>query len=76
MCVLVRRSARVTTPWDPASETINIPTQLTPENALTALRAVLAEMGIPQPDAGAVCWCGDPTRVPPQSDSEVIARGA
>ncbi|ABD94171.1 unknown [Streptomyces phage mu1/6] len=66
MCITVRRStAPVVTlrPWDPATLTITIPAGLGAAAAITAVRAVLTELAIPQPVDGAVCCCGQPLRL-------------
>ncbi|MFF2954293.1 hypothetical protein ACFVVU_23485 [Kitasatospora sp. NPDC057965] len=67
MCITVRRStAPVVTlmPWDPANLTITIPAGLSADAAITAVRAVLTELAIPQPPGRAVCCCGQPVRLP------------
>lgn len=81
MCVRIQRSLNVTEPWGPRERTIRIPATLDADRALTAVRAVLHELAVPQPQFGAVCWCGDtveiPARVPYQRRAnEVMARGA
>ncbi|MFE6866058.1 hypothetical protein ACFVFS_05840 [Kitasatospora sp. NPDC057692] len=67
MCITVRRStAPVVTlmPWDPATLTITIPAGLSADAAITAVRAVLTELAVPQPPGGLVCCCGRPLRLP------------
>lgn len=81
MCVRVHRSNHVITePWDPRSRTITIPAQLDPALEDIAIRTVLSELAVEQPDSGAVCWCGAPVRVlhipQPRQHPEVMARGA
>ncbi|MGW6481261.1 hypothetical protein ACWGDS_25770 [Streptomyces sp. NPDC055059] len=68
-------------PWDPSRNVITVPAELVGSFALRAVRAVLAELDIPQGEFGARCWCGEPVRllaqVPEQRrSSEVIKRGA
>lgn len=60
---------------------ITIPSHLTPAHRVTLVRAILRELVVPQPELGAVCWCGDPVdltpRVPQQRRSEqVVKHGA
>lgn len=67
MCITVRRStAPVVTlvPWDPATLTITIPAGLDAVAAITAIRAVLTELAIPQPPGGLACCCGGSVRLP------------
>lgn len=64
MCVHIRRSAGPATPWDAASLTVNVPEHLDDERALRHLRLILSELGVPQPELGAVCYCGAPVYVP------------
>lgn len=82
MCVRVRFSPcerlRI---YDAEACTITLPTALDHAHAVTALRAVLSELLVQQPELGAVCWCGEPVnllpRVPQQRRSEqVIKHGA
>ncbi|GAA2457285.1 hypothetical protein GCM10010405_46700 [Streptomyces macrosporus] len=60
MCVRVHYASVVMAPWDPQQETITIPAHLKPPHALRAVRRVLAELAVVQPEEGAVCWCGEP----------------
>lgn len=65
MCIRVHTAPISSiTPWDHTHQAITIPTGLPPEAQAVALRAVLSELGIPQPAAGAVCWCGAPIDLP------------
>lgn len=64
MCVRVECAATVTDPWNPDERVILLPATLPTAALPTALHAVLAELGIPQPDSGALCFCGAPIRVP------------
>lgn len=67
MCITVRRStapAVTLMPWDPDTLTITIPVGLGAGATITAVRAVLVELAIPQPPGGAVCCCGHPVRLP------------
>lgn len=83
MCIRVQYAPLATlTPWNAARQLISIPAELElPQFALLAVRAVLAELAIPQGEFGARCWCGEPVRlavqVPQQRRSgEVINLGA
>lgn len=82
MCVRVRRATTVTEPWDAARQIITIPEALEGPAADIAVRGTLARLGIGQPPAGAVCWCGEPVHIDgtpayqPDDTSEVIHRGA
>lgn len=79
MCVRVHTSTRVTTPWDSTTGTLTVPAGLSSARATLAVRAVLLELAVPQPEVGAVCWCGQVVeipRVPQQRSREVIPRGA
>lgn len=69
MCILVHRSPTPVHPWNAQLRVITIPAGLSCASELIAVRAVLVELGIPQPDDEAVCWCGAPVeayRVPAQ----------
>lgn len=60
MCVNIRRSTMTwVAPWDHDRRSITIPAVLSPQRGLLAVRAVLMELGVQQPEEGAVCWCGD-----------------
>ncbi|SDL33969.1 hypothetical protein SAMN05421806_12855 [Streptomyces indicus] len=78
MCIRVRYAPRreLTEPYDAARGLITIPGELRDRYALSAVRAVLAELHIPQEEHGALCWCGEPIRLPrvPQQrqNAEVI----
>lgn len=83
MCVRVHYAATVTAPWDPQRGTIIVPTHFDSAFTLRAVRAVLAGLAVPQPDDGAVCWCGEPIAIKPAAaipsqrpPSEVMRRGA
>lgn len=82
MCVRVRFTARSKAPiYDSGAGVITLPDSLTQVNRVLALRAVLSELHVVQPQLGAVCWCGEPVtvlpRVPQQPRSEqVIKHGA
>lgn len=58
VCVTIRRSTHVTSPWDPSTNIITIPSSLDAERETRAVRAVLSALSAPQPDSGALCWCG------------------
>lgn len=73
MCILVHRSPHPSRPWDAVLGVITIPAGLSCDRQVIAVRAVLAELGIPQPQDEAVCWCGAPVetfRVPAQRHRE------
>ncbi|ALF00171.1 hypothetical protein AVV12_gp40 [Streptomyces phage SF3] len=79
MCICVRYAPRreLDEPYDAARGLITIPSELRDDRyALRAVRAVLAELCIPQEEHGALCWCGEPIRLPrvPQQrqNAEVI----
>jgi len=67
--------------YDADSGLITLPASICVSRRVTAVRAVLCELRAPQPELGAVCWCGEPVnvlpRVPEQRRSEqVVKRGA
>jgi hypothetical protein len=67
MCITVHRSTSpvvTITPWNPTALAITIPAALSPARALLAVQAVLAELAIPQPENGAVCYCGASVMLP------------
>lgn len=80
MCVRVEYSANSADPWDSARGVITLPPALPPEQTLTVVRAVLAELAVLQPEFGARCYCGAEVnlpRVPEQRRStEVMRHGA
>lgn len=83
MCIRVRRTTSVTyTPYDAVDRVITIPAALPRTAAYTVVRAILAELAVPQPIFGARCFCGQPVRmglhIPQQRDNEsmVMNRGA
>lgn len=83
MCIRVQYMPRhlLDEPWDAVRQVITLPGELTHPFALRALRAVLLQLGVPQAESGARCWCGEPIglipRVPQQRRSEqVIHLGA
>lgn len=63
MCIRVRFTPRnqLQEPWDAEHNVITIPDELsrTALYTLRAVRAVLHQLGVTQPDFGARCWCGD-----------------
>jgi hypothetical protein len=82
MCIRVQYTPRqqLSEPWDADRQIITLPSELTAEFAMRALRAVLAELDVEQPPFGARCWCGEqigllPT-IPQQRSNEVINLGA
>lgn len=82
MCVRIRFTTASARPlYDDASGTITLPASVRNAHAVTALRAVLSELHVEQPEFGALCWCGAPVdltpRVPEQRRSEqVVSYGA
>lgn len=77
MCIRVQyASLSSITPWDPTHKVITVPRDLPPESSTAAVRAVLAELAVPQPRFGARCFCGQPVdvlpRVPEQRRSEQV----
>jgi hypothetical protein len=83
MCVTIALSPITDSyqPWDYRARTITLPDTLPAEHRLRVVRAVLAELAVPQPESGARCWCGaavELPRVPQQTrrTSVVISHGA
>lgn len=82
MCVRIRFAARSGSRiYDPASRLITLPDSIAQPHRVTAVRAVLSELHVIQPELGAVCWCGEAInllpRVPQQRRSEqVVKHGA
>lgn len=82
MCVRIQYTDQMGTPlYDDAAGLITIPASIAVSRRVTAVRAVLSELQVVQPQLGAVCWCGEPIdvlpRVPEQRRSgQVIQRGA
>jgi hypothetical protein len=82
MCVRVALTQTGALPaFDADERMISVPSDLTPEHRVTLVRAILRELVVPQPELGAVCWCGEPVdmtpRVPGQRRSEqVVKHGA
>ncbi|MGW2985480.1 hypothetical protein [Streptomyces goshikiensis] len=81
MCIRVQlTSADPLIPYDPRRRLISVPALLPPESVLIVVRAILAELAVPQPSAGARCYCGEPVMLPRvsshQSEGVVMRRGA
>lgn len=82
MCVRVRFAPSDAVPaFDADERVIIIPRELSPTHRVTLIRAILTELVVPQPQLGAVCWCGDTVdmtpRIPQQRRSEqVVTHGA
>jgi len=83
MCIRVQYAPRqdLDEPWDADRLVITLPSELTATFALRALRAVLDELDVEQPEFGARCWCGEAIgllpAIPQQRRSEqVIKHGA
>lgn len=82
MCVRILFAPPDTPPaFDADDRVIRIPSDLIPPHRVTLVRAILRELVVPQPELGAVCWCGAPVdltpRIPHQRRSEqVVKHGA
>ncbi|ROQ69220.1 hypothetical protein EDD93_3717 [Streptomyces sp. 840.1] len=82
MCIRVRFAPIGSAPvFDPATQTIALPPGLDRSHTVTAVRAVLAELAIPQPQFGALCYCGASLdlspRIPQQRTGEqAVTHGA
>ena len=82
MCGHIRFTARVgASIYDSDTGVITLPSSIADSHRGTAVRAVLTELDVVQPELGAVCWCGEPVtllpRVPQQRRSgQVIKHGA
>lgn len=82
MCVRISFSARAGSQiYNADAGLITLPRSIDPLLRVTAVRAVLSELRVIQPELGAVCWCGEAIdllpRVPQQRRSEqVINHGA
>jgi hypothetical protein len=81
MCVRVEYSSHSSEPWDHTRGVITLPPALPPEQTMTVVRALLAELAVEQPEFGARCYCGDEVkllpRVPEQRrNNEVMRHGA
>lgn len=82
MCVRIQFAVSSGSPiYDPEARLITLPASIAHVRRVTAVRAVLSELAVPQPELGAVCWCGESVsllpRVPQQRRSEqVIHHGA
>lgn len=79
MCIRVRfASIGTAPPFDATTQTIALPPGLDHEHTVTAARAILSELAVPQARFGARCFCGEALdlspRVPQQrrSDEQVI----
>jgi len=77
MCIRVRYEAfdplGAFHPYDADAGVVTLPAALATSASLVALRAVLQELAVEQPESGAICWCGEPIvllpRVPNQRRS-------
>jgi hypothetical protein len=79
MCVHVQFTARPGhLDYDDDTGVITLPASIADTHRVTAARAVLSELRVPQPELGAVCWCGEQVdllpRVPEQWRSEQVVR--
>jgi len=85
MCIRVRYEAFDPLgdfqPYNASTGVVTLPTALAQADTLVALRAVLEELAVEQPESGAICWCGEAInllpRVPTQRRSgQVTHHGA
>jgi hypothetical protein len=82
MCVRIRfSSGSAPRIYDADTGTITLPATVPATRIVTAVRAVLSELRVVQPEFGALCWCGETVdltpRVPEQRRSEqVVKHGA
>ncbi|UJV43849.1 hypothetical protein [Streptomyces sp. AMCC400023] len=82
MCIRVDAVPRslLDEPWDPERQLIAIYSELRDDFALRAVRVILIELGIPQNEFGALCWCGEevqlPANVTDQQRSKQVINGA
>ena len=82
MCVRVALVPADALPaYDADERVITIPKHLSPARRVTLVRAILRELAAPQPQLGALCWCGESVdmtpRIPHQRASEqVVTHGA
>ncbi|MGW4850212.1 hypothetical protein ACWEPZ_03125 [Streptomyces sp. NPDC004288] len=85
MCIRVRYEAfdplDAFQPYNADTGVVTLPDVLAQADTLLALRSVLEELAVEQPEFGAVCWCGEVInllpRVPTQRRSgQVIRHGA
>jgi hypothetical protein len=79
MCVRIRFASPEALPaFDADSRVITIPRHLSPPHRVTLVRAILHELVVPQPELGAVCWCGESVdltpRIPQQRRSEQVVK--
>lgn len=70
MCIRVRYEAfdplQGFQPYDATGGVVTLPDVLAESSCLIALRAVLEELAIAQPEDGAICWCGAPVELLPR----------
>ena len=84
MCIRVRYEAfdplGAFHPYDAAAGVVTLPSSLPESDSLSALRAVLEELAVRQPESGAICWCGEPVvllpGIPTQRRSGQVTHGA
>lgn len=79
MCVRVESTESPVPAYDHERLIVRVPPGLSRAITLRVVRAVMAELGAPQPTLGARCWCGAPILldyIPAQRTSEVIRHGA
>jgi hypothetical protein len=65
MCVLIQATRSDGPKWRPEDVAIDVPVNLTPEQAMQVVRGILAELGVGQPSEStmeATCFCG--ARIP------------
>lgn len=68
MCIRVQYAAchLLDEPYDDTQLVITLPAGLQEAYALAALREVLTQLDVAQPESGARCWCGEPIRLLPR----------
>lgn len=81
MCVRIHFTSRTDLPIYDGAGLITLPASIATSHRVTAIRAVLSELHVAQPELGAVCWCGEAVLmlpgVPQQRRSEqVVTHGA
>lgn len=83
MCIRVQYAPRreLDEPYDASQSIVTLPAELHEPYAMRALREVLSQLDIAQPESGARCWCGEPIRLLPRvpqqrRSNEVIHLGA
>ncbi|WP_143675092.1 hypothetical protein [Streptomyces sp. ScaeMP-e48] len=82
MCIRVHYAPIGTAPpFDATTQTITLPPGLDREHTVTAARAVLVELAVPQAKFGALCFCGEPLDLAPlipqqRTGEQAVTHGA